>query len=87
MSALRSMEPRRPDDTRLCSTLLMASPPESCLFRLIINNLIFCLIKTAINKKGTHESNLSPKMPHRTSSLEIFFHNNNIIIIIIIKLF
>jgi hypothetical protein len=45
---------RRPDETRLYSTLLMVSHPENCLFRLIINNMIFCLIETAINKKGTH---------------------------------
>jgi hypothetical protein len=31
---------RRPDETRLYSTLLMVSHPESCLFRLIINNMI-----------------------------------------------
>jgi hypothetical protein len=41
---------RRPDETRLYSTLLMASHPENCLFCLIIN-MIFCLIETAINKK------------------------------------
>jgi hypothetical protein len=45
---------RRPDETRLYSTLLMVSHPENSLFCLIINNMIFCLIKTAINKKGTH---------------------------------
>jgi hypothetical protein len=45
---------RRPDETRLYSPLLMVSHPESCLFRLIINNMIFCLIETAVNKKGTH---------------------------------
>jgi hypothetical protein len=45
---------RRPDETRLYSTLLMVSHPESCLFRLIINNMIICLIEAVINKKGTH---------------------------------
>jgi hypothetical protein len=45
---------RRPDETRLYSTLLMVPHPENWLFRLIINNMIFCLIETAINKKGTH---------------------------------
>jgi hypothetical protein len=45
---------RRPDETRLYSTLLMVSHPENGLFRLIINSMIFCLIETAINKKGTH---------------------------------
>jgi hypothetical protein len=30
---------RRPDETRLYSTLLMVSHPENCLFCLIINNM------------------------------------------------
>jgi hypothetical protein len=37
---------RRPDETRHYSPLLIVSHPESCLFRLIINNMIFCLIET-----------------------------------------
>jgi hypothetical protein len=48
---------------------LMVSHPESSLFRLIINNMTFCLIETAVNKKGTHWSILSPKMPHHTLTL------------------
>jgi hypothetical protein len=60
---------RRPDETRLFSTLLMVSHPENCLFPLIINNMIFCLIETAVNKKETHQSILSPKMPHHTLTL------------------
>jgi hypothetical protein len=41
---------RRPDETRLyCYWYLI-----HWLLRLIINNMIFCLIETAINKKGTH---------------------------------
>jgi hypothetical protein len=46
--------------------------------------MIFCLIKTVVNKKRTHLSNLSPKTPQHTLKLrlcKIFFHNNIIIII------
>jgi hypothetical protein len=60
---------RRPDETRLYSTLLIVSHPENCLFRLIINNMIFCLIETTINKKGIHKSILSPKMAQHTLTL------------------
>jgi hypothetical protein len=79
---------RRPDETRLYSTLLMVSHPESCLFLLIINNMIFCLIDTAIKKRDPLvryiSKNATPPV-NTKSSLEIFFHSN--IIIIIIKLF
>jgi hypothetical protein len=74
---------RRPDEKRLYSTI-MVSHPESCLFRLIINNMIFCLIETAINKKGTHI--LSPKMPHHTLTLNRLWKFSSTAILLLLLL-
>jgi hypothetical protein len=63
----------RPDETRLCSTLLMASHPESCLFRLIINNTIFCLIKTALVQSLTVAEIINGK-------IEIFSKHQRIVL-------
>jgi hypothetical protein len=57
---------RRPDETRLYSTQWYLIQKVAYF---IINNMIFCLIEIAINKKGTHQSILSPKMPHHTLTL------------------
>jgi hypothetical protein len=54
-SACNNKTPTEVTKSILMHSTIMVSHPESCLFRLIINNMIFCLIETAINKKGTHK--------------------------------
>jgi hypothetical protein len=54
-SACNNKTPTEVSKSILMHSTIMVSHPESCLFRLIINNMIFCLIETAINKKGTHK--------------------------------